>query len=343
MTIKDIAKLSGYGIGTVSRVINNHPGVSDKARTAVMKVIEETGFQPNSNAKFLKMRASSSIAIIVKGNRNMLFQTLVEQIQHRLIKNDEEAVVSYIDEDEDEVTFAMSLCRENNPKGIFFLGGDLKFFKKNFKYISVPCVLLTNSAISLPYDNLSSLTTDDTSASEAVIDYLAEQGHQHIGILGGNKPEAGSDTQISYKRLNGCILGFKKHKLPFNLEDQFEPCRYSMEEGYEAAKTLLAKDPSLTAIFALGDTVAFGAMRAIRDMGKQIPEDISIVGYDGIDLARFSTPRLATIRQDTEQMAKQGVDLMLQRIHYPYKAVHKTIPYTFVTAESVKPMSGRIQ
>ncbi len=65
MTIKDIAKLSGYGIGTVSRVINNHPGVSDKTRKAVMKVIEETGFQPNSNAKFLKMRASSSIAIIV--------------------------------------------------------------------------------------------------------------------------------------------------------------------------------------------------------------------------------------------------------------------------------------
>ncbi len=338
MTIKDIAKLSGYGIGTVSRVINNHPGVSDKARTAVMKVIEETGFQPNSNAKFLKMRASSSIAIIVKGNRNMLFQTLVEQIQHRLIKNDEEAVVSYIDEDEDEVTFAMSLCRENNPKGIFFLGGDMEFFKKNFKHISVPCVLLTNSGKELAYENLSSLTTDDTEAAEAVIDYLAKQGHQHIGILGGNEPEADSDTQISFKRLNGCMLGFKKHDLLFDPELQFEPCRYSMEEGYEAAKTLLTKDPSLTAIFALGDTVAFGAMRAIRDMGKKIPEDISIVGYDGIDLAKFSTPRLATVRQDTEQMAKQGVDLMLQRIHYPYKAVHKTIPYTLITAESVKSM-----
>ena len=73
MTIKDIAQLSGYGIGTVSRVINNHPDVSDKARQRIMEVIEETNFKPNSNAKHLKMRASSSIAIIVKGNQNNFF------------------------------------------------------------------------------------------------------------------------------------------------------------------------------------------------------------------------------------------------------------------------------
>ena len=84
MTIKDIAQLSGYGIGTVSRVINNHPDVSDKARKRIMEVIEETNFQPNSNAKHLKMRASSSIAIIIKGNQNILFNGILEQIQQLL-------------------------------------------------------------------------------------------------------------------------------------------------------------------------------------------------------------------------------------------------------------------
>ena len=92
----------------------------------------------------------------------------------------------------------------------------------------------------------------------------------------------------------------------------------------------------MTAIFAFGDIIAFGAMRASFDLGKRIPEDISLVGYDGIDLSRFFVPRLTTVRQDTAQMAKQGVDLMLQRIHYPYKAVHKVIPYELIKSESVK-------
>lgn len=332
MTIKDIAQLSGYGIGTVSRVINNHPDVSDKARKRIMEVIEETNFQPNSNAKHLKMRASSSIAIIIKGNQNILFNGILEQIQQLLLKNNEEAVVSYLDEDANEINYATSLCREKNPKGIFFLGGDLEYFERDFKHIHVPCVLLTNSGKDLKFPNLSSLTTDDATASEAVIDYLVDQGHTNIGILGGNL----SDTQVSYKRLTGCIAGFKKHHLDFQQDLQFEPCRYSIEEGYEATLQLLKRNPSLTAIFAFGDIIAFGAMRAIRDLGKRIPEDISLVGYDGIDFSRFSIPRLTTIRQDTSQMAKQGVDLMLQRIHYPYKAVHKIIPYELVKSESVK-------
>ena len=246
--------------------------------------------------------------------------------------NDEEAVVSYLDEDANEVSYAMSLCREKNPKGIFFLGGDLEYFKKDFKHIPVPCVLLTNSGKDLKFTNLSSLTTDDAAASEAVIDYLVDQGHTHIGILGGNL----SDTQVSYKRLTGCIAGFKKHHLDFQQDLQYEPCHYSVEESYEAALRLLKRNSSLTAIFAFGDIIAFGAMRAIRDLGKRIPEDISLVGYDGIDLSRFFVPRLTTVRQDTAQMAKQGVDLMLQRIHYPYKAVHKVIPYELIKSESVK-------
>ena len=81
MTIKDIAKLSGYGIGTVSRVLNNHPDVSDKARKKILSVIEESNFQPNTNARHLKKRSASSLSIIVKGNQNMLFADILEKIQ----------------------------------------------------------------------------------------------------------------------------------------------------------------------------------------------------------------------------------------------------------------------
>ena len=98
MTIKDIAKLSGYGIGTVSRVLNNHSDVSDKARKKIMEVIEESNFQPNTNARHLKRQSVSSLSIIVKGNQNMLFADILEKMQMLFSRNGENAEVSYIDE-----------------------------------------------------------------------------------------------------------------------------------------------------------------------------------------------------------------------------------------------------
>ena len=87
VTIKDIARLSGYGIGTVSRVLNNHPDVSEKARSAILQVVEEQGFEPNSNAKHLKMQGRSAIAVLVKGSQNLLFADILERIQMRLSDN----------------------------------------------------------------------------------------------------------------------------------------------------------------------------------------------------------------------------------------------------------------
>ena len=111
MTIKDIARLSGCGVATVSRVLNNHPDVSRETRRRVMAVVDEQGFQPNTNAKHLKQQAGSSIAIIVKGTQNMLFADLVERIQALLREADRDASVYYLDEDADEVAYALLLCR----------------------------------------------------------------------------------------------------------------------------------------------------------------------------------------------------------------------------------------
>ena len=97
MTIKDIARISGYGIGTVSRVINNQTGVSDAAREKILRVIEENGFEPNVNAKLLKMSAKSAVVVIIKGNQNMLFADIVERIQNLLAGYDEDVIVEYID------------------------------------------------------------------------------------------------------------------------------------------------------------------------------------------------------------------------------------------------------
>ena len=331
MTIKDIARLSGCGVATVSRVLNHHPDVSEKTRRKVMAVVEEHGFQPNNNAKHLKQQAGTSIAILVKGTQNMLFADLVEQVQSLLRENGRDAAVYYLDEDANEVAYAIQLCRERKPVGILFLGGDLEFFQTAFQDLSVPCVLLTNSARDLGFDNLSSLTTDDEEAAFQVIDYLVQTGPREIGVLGGNW----SSSQISYRRLQGCRRAFQSHGLSFDSERRAEPSRYSMADAYAATKRLLERCPELTAIFAMSDVMAIGTIRALKDLGKRVPEDISVVGYDGISIGRYSIPRLTTICQDTRRLAEQGVEVLLRNIEQGNSPFHGVVPFQLVDGESV--------
>ncbi len=331
MTIKDIARLSGCGVATVSRVLNNHPDVSGETRQRVLAVVEENGFQPNNNAKRLKQQAGNSVLILVKDTQNMLFAGLVERLQALLGENDQDASVHYLDEDGDEVGYALRLCRERKPPGILFLGGDLDRFRQGFGAITVPCVLLTNTAQGLGFGNLSSLTTDDRVAAAQVIGFLAEKGHRHIGVLGGNW----ACSQISYRRLLGCRERMEQLGLPFE-ETQCEPCRYSMADAYEAARRLLGRCPELTAIFAMSDVMATGAIRAIRDLGRRVPEDVSVVGYDGVPISDYLVPRLATVRQDTQLLAQRGVELLLRSIRRPDSSpVHDVVSFRLIPGESV--------
>lgn len=334
MTIKDIARLSGCGVTTVSRVLNDRPDVSEEMRRKVMAVVEEYGFMPNTNAKHLKQQTTSSIAIIVKGTKNLLFADLVEEVQTLLLEADQDAAVYYLDEDANEVAYALRLCRERRPRGFLFLGGDLEQFKEGFAPITVPSVLLTNTAKELGFENLSSFTTDDEQAAGQVIDLLVRLGHHNIGVLGGNL----SDSQISKRRLRGCKEACERLQIPLDLEEQCEQCRYSMPDAYAAAERLLLRRPDLTAVFALSDEMAFGAIRAFSDMGKRVPEDISVVGYDGIVTGQYSLPRLTTIKQDTKRLAQQGVDSLLRgfmRGGHPDHPVHGVVPFELVLGESV--------
>ena len=335
MTIKDIARLSECGVATVSRVLNDHPDVSEETRRKVLAVVEEQGFQPNNNAKHLKQQAGTSIVIIVKGIMNMLFADLVEKLQTLLREAGQDTAVYYIDEDADEIAFALQLCRERKPMGVVFLGGDLELFQAGFAPVTVPCVLLTNTARELGFRNLSSFTIDDGQAARQVVELLYEKGHRNIGLVGGNW----SCTQISYRRLTGCRDACLRLGLPFDVDRQCEPCRYSMPEAYAATKVLLERCPDLTAIFAISDVMALGAIRALCDLGKRVPEDISVVGYDGIVIGQYSLPRLTTVRQDTQQLAERGVDALLRSIQRRSPPVHELVPFHLIEGESVARLS----
>ena len=337
MTIKDIARLSGCGVATVSRVLNNHPDVSEETRRKVLAVVEQQGFQPNNNAKHLKQQSGTSIAVVVKGTQNMLFADLVERLQSLLREAGRDVSVCYLDEDADEVAYAVQMCRERKPAGILFLGGDRELFRREFGDIAVPCVLLTGAAGDLGFDNLSSITTDDREASRQAVYFLAGRGHRHIGMLGGGR----SCFQVGYSRFLGCAQACKELGLPFDGKRQCEPCRYSLEDGYAAARRLLARCPELTAIFAVSDVTAMGAIRALRDLGRRVPEDVSVMGCDGIAIADYLVPRLTTVRQNTRRLAERGVDVLLHSIERGCRPLHEEVAFQLIEGESVARLEQR--
>lgn len=333
MTIKDIAKLSGYGIGTVSRVLNNRMGVSEKAREKILQVIEENNFEPNESARSLKRRSGSAIGIIIKGNRNLLFADVLEKIQRRLVQYGEDAIVEYIDEEGDEIEYALRLLRDHCVKGIMFLGANLSLFDERMESLDVPCVIVTADGSSLKHKNVSSVCVDDEKATYEMMKYLIQRGHRNIGVIGGNV--SNSENELSAARFRGCMQCAKEYHLEDALEKNYVVCRYSMEEGYHAAKKLLQDNPEITAIFAMSDTIALGAMRAAEDLGLRVPNDISIAGFDGIFLTDYSVPRLSTIWQDSSLLAVRSVELLLTRTHYDVDGEHEKVMYKLLERESI--------
>ncbi len=332
MTIKDIAKESGYAVGTVSRVLNNHPDVSTKARERIMAVVEKHGFVPNNNARQLKQTESRTIVILVKGTSNILLNSLLERIQKRIEKSPYTSSVAVLDEYDNEAWQASRLYYERRPIGMIFLGGNPQRYEEDFNKIKVPCVLISNQADNVQNNYLSSVGTDDMPAAEYANDYLISNGHRKIGVIGGNI----DNSEITLRRYNGFCESMKKAGLSFDFDSQYVTTKYSFEGGAEAAKELLAKYPDLTAIYTMSDAMAIGACRQLRDMGYSIPGDISIVGFDGLPITEYYHPRLTTIRQSADNLADSGLEILLNCIERDAAPVHKVIPFEFIKGESVK-------
>ena len=332
MTIKDISAQTGYSVGTVSRVLNNQPNVSEKARKAILEAARATGFQLNTNAKQLKQQHSNSILVLVKGTSNQLFGALVEQLQLRMRDTSYPLTVDYLDENRNEVRRALQLCLEKKPKGILFLGGNRQNFLADFDKIGVPCVLVTADAAGMPFDNLSSVSSDDRAAARMAMDALIEQGHRRFAIVGGDR-KVSDTTKLRYE---GCLEAFASHNIPFDPELDYENVRFSYEGGYQAACNLLDRSRSFTALFAMSDVMAIGVIRALHDRGIKVPEDVSVMGFDGVQVGEYIQPRLSTVCQDPQEMARRSVDILLENIKGTLAPRYETTPVRVLLRESTK-------
>jgi LacI family transcriptional regulator len=337
VTIKDIARESGYSVSTVSRVLNNRNDVSPDARKKIEEVVAKFNFVPNNNAKHLKQNNSKAIGVLVKGISNMLFASVVEEIQRMIEKTEYTLVVSYLDEDADEVEQAILLCRERKPLGLLFLGGNPEYFHREFSGVDVPCVLVTNRANEMHFENLSSVATDDIAAARCAVDQLFVAGHRRIGILGGDFDK----SYTSHQRFLGCEQSFSEHGAVLDVEHCYEKARFSFGSACRAMKRLIGKFPDVTAVFAMSDVMAIGAIRALRDLGYRVPEDVSVIGFDGTSLAEYYNPKLATIKQQHQTLANRSIEILFGQIELKKEPIHEIVPFEFVNGESIRVIDER--
>lgn len=332
MTIKDLAKKTGYAVGTVSRALNNQPNVSENAREAILRAAEESGFELNINAKQLKQQRSTAILVVVKGIGNELFAEIVETLQTLLSETAYHLVVDYLDEDLNEVHRAIQLCREKKPLGVMFLGGNSPNFAADFSKIDVPCVLVTNDASELPFENLSSVSMDDREAARSAAQILIRNGHRKIAMIGGSL-----DSSVTGRlRFEGCRQALLDHGIPFDPEKDYRGVRFSYQDGYHATMELLDTNRDFTAIFAAADVMAIGAIRALREKGLEVPRDVSVIGVDGLPLGDFLVPRLSSICQPTQQFARRSLEILRGCIEHQAPACHEILPFEAKESESIR-------
>ena len=266
MTIKDIARECGVSVSTVSRVLNDHPDVSEPVRLRVLQTIEALGYIPNNSARTLVSSGSDNVGVVVRGTGNLFFSAVIK------------AVASALEEH-----------------------GLTELTRIGVPYV---CCSYTNYFGTLNEKDYSSVSIDDRATAYRAVDELIRRGHRSIAALVPSR----SDHSISELRYMGYRQALDDAGIPFD-EGLLEECGgcFEMPESYEGMCRLLERRRDFTALFALSDTMAIAAVKAIRDRGLRVPEDISVIAIDGLTVSEYLTPTLTTMVQPAEEMGRECV------------------------------------
>ena len=338
MTIKDIARLCGVGVSTVSRAINNHPDINPETKSKIMDVIKENGYIPNNSARNLKRTEAKSIAVMVKGMTNPFFSNMIKVMEEEIKKKKYSLVLHHVEFNEDEVDVALELVKEKRLRGIIFLGGYFSHSEEKLSKLNVPFILSTigGAPDTISKNSYSSISVDDKVESAKMISYLIETGHKRIAILAA----VSNDESIGKLRLEGYKEALIAHNIPvdekliYSMRDDIE--YYSMKNGYAVAKEMLESGQKFSAIYAISDSLAIGACKAVLEKGKKIPENYSIAGFDGIEMGDYYNPSITTIKQPVEDMARATVKLLFDILGGRKKHEHQVFAGELIVRESTK-------
>ncbi|EOU1698226.1 LacI family DNA-binding transcriptional regulator [Clostridium perfringens] len=334
MNIKDIARLAGVGVSTVSRVINDHPDVKDETREKILKIIKESNYIPNNSARILKKNNTNNIGVLVKGVFNPFFAEMINIIGNRINEAGYTMILQQNDyATEDDVDNLIAFVKEKRLQGIICLGGNfLNINDESFQFLDIPVVLTSVNTLSKESKSkFSSIGIDNVLAAKASIQYLIDKGYRNIGILLGEK----NDVGISGLRLEGYKKALEENNIPYSEENVFIG-DYDYSGAYRVTKEIINNRKDITAIFSISDIMAVGAAKSVIDQGLQVGEDISIMGFDGMDISKYYNPGITTVKQPKKNMANNSIDLLLALLAKKEEHKHIIFETKIIERESCK-------
>lgn len=332
MNINDIARLAGVGVGTVSRVLNNHPNVKESTRKKVLDIIEDSNYIPNTSARNLKKTNSNTIGVLVRGVFNPFFSEMIETINRKISQSGYTMILQHNDySDKEELFNLISFVKERKLQGLIYLGCNLtELDKTTFENMDIPVVLTSvNTIYDYKIRNFSSIGIDNNKAAYDATNYLISLGHKNIGIVLGMEDDIG----IGQDRFLGYLKALSENYIDFN-QNRVAYGKFGTREAYDATLELIDKNKDITAIFAISDIMAIGCAKAIYDRGLQVGKGISLVGFDGMDIAEFNIPSITTVVQPRKEMARLSTELLIDLIEKKIENKHIILDTELVKRES---------
>lgn len=336
-TIREVAARVGVTVGTVSRALNGYADVSAKTRARIIQVAKELNYVPNATARSLSSKKPPNIGLIVSGLLD------AENLQNTFISHTMQGVFRYASQERLEVAMYMAdsaeqrdrsltqFCRGHNLAGVVVSG-----MRVDDPYLSelveagVPTV-----AIDIPIEGEAAgwVSIDNTQATYELVRSLTDQGHRSIAVIDGRV-----DAAVCTMRLAGTRRALEEVGEAIH-EETHRFAAFKEEDAYRETRALLATDAgrACTAIVCFSDTMALGAMRAIREAGHRIPEDISVVGFDGLPVSAWTAPTLTTVRQDMAQMAYEAASMLHAIMRGESSPGYRALPHQLLLRGSIHP------
>ena len=340
ITIKDIAKICGVGVSTISRAINNHPDINPATRRMIMDAIRQYNYIPNNSARNLKRTGAKAIAILVKGLDNPFFSGMIRVMESEIKKRKYTMVLEHVDFEVDEADVALELIKEKRLSGIIFLGGLVNHSDEKLRRLRVPFVLCTSSpdgsedSEDAPF--YSSISVDDEKESYLMTQYLLRLGHRDIAIVAADE----LDSSIGKRRLDGYRRAMADGGIAVTddliLYSKKDIDDYTYENGYAVTRELIEKKVRFSAIYAISDVMAFGALRALYEAGIKVPEVCSLAGFDGIELGEYCVPSITTVKQPDREMALSAIELLFDVVMDGASHCHTVFPGELTVRESTR-------
>lgn len=319
LTLEEIARLANVSRSTVSRVVNGDPNVREKTRQQVQRVIQEAGFHPNRAARSLAGGRTHVLGLVIPRGVSRFFtdpyfSILIQGVTSACNARDY-SVMLWLAEPEHERRTINQVMYNGLIDGVIVTAMMMNdAIVQALVESPLPFILIGRYPET---SKISYVDTDNLSGAYQMVAYLLRLGRQRIATITGPQ-----NTYVGIDRLEGYQRALRERGLVMQPELVVDG-DFTEDGGYQAASTLLAQKPD--AIFAASDTMALGAMRAVRDAGRRIPEDIAVVGFDDLPFAARSDPPLTTVRQPIHRLGAMAVDTLLEQMDHPDAAPRRVV------------------